>query len=92
MMSNQALHSDLAIPPGEYLKELIDECGMSENDLASRMGYPVAKLRAIFNGDKAISPEIAMLLERGTGISAHIWLGLEFEYRRVKGENNERVS
>jgi len=81
MKTEQELHSDLPVPPGEYLKEVIDELGMTKDELARRMGRPAPKLSAIFKGTKAITPDTAMQLEKVVGVPAHIWLGLESEYR-----------
>lgn len=83
------IHSDLAIPPGEYLEEVIDDLGMSKDDLAKRMNRPASKLSAIFKGDKAITPETAIQLEKVVGVAAHIWLGLESEYRIVLARQQE---
>ncbi|HOZ46636.1 MAG TPA: HigA family addiction module antitoxin [Candidatus Hydrogenedentes bacterium] len=81
MATNETIHADLAIPPGEYLEEVLGELGMSKDDLARRMGRPAAKLSPIFKGDKAITPETALQLEKVVGVPAHIWAGLESEYR-----------
>ena len=83
MMINEALHSDLAIPPGEYLEEVIGDLGMSKDELARRMNRPASKLSAIFSGHKAITPETALQLERVVSVPAHIWTGLESEYRLI---------
>jgi len=81
MMIDQELHSDLAIPPGEYLEEVLVELGMTKDELARRMDRPAPKLSAIFKGRKAITPETALRLEKVVGVPAHIWTGLESEYR-----------
>ena len=81
MDTNQDLHSDLAIPPGEYLEEVLEELGMSKAELARRMGRPATKMSAIFKGEKTITPETAMQLEKVVGVPANIWLGMESEYR-----------
>jgi len=84
MATNVMPMSDLAIPPGEYLEEVLDSLGMSKDELAQRMGRPSPKLSAIFNGSKAITPETALQLERATGVSARIWSSLEAEYRLIR--------
>lgn len=89
MAIKQELHSDLAVPPGEYLKEVLDELGMTKDELARRMGRPATKLSAIFKGAKAITPETAMQLEKVVGVPAHIWLGLESEYRLALARQQE---
>ncbi len=81
MTTDAAIHSDLAVPPGEYIEEVIAELDMSKDELARRMRRPAAKLSAVFKGEKAITPDTALQLEKVLGVPAHIWLGLESEYR-----------
>lgn len=81
MATNGAVHSDLAIPPGEYLEEVIRGLGMTKDELARRMDRPASKVSPIFKGEKAITPETALQLEKVVGVPAHIWTGLEAEYR-----------
>ena len=81
MATEMSIHSDLAIPPGEYLEEVIAALDMSKDELARRMRRPAAKLSAVYKGEKAITPDTALQLEKVLGVPAHIWLGLESEYR-----------
>lgn len=80
-MIKERLYSDLAIPPGEFLEEVIDDLGMSKEEFASRMSRPSSKLSQIFNGSKAITPDTALQIEKVTSVPAHIWTGLESNYR-----------
>ncbi|MBN1319631.1 MAG: HigA family addiction module antidote protein [Thermoleophilia bacterium] len=81
MATREEIHSDLAIPPGEYLAEVLDDLGMTQADLARRMGRPAQAINEIVRGSKSLTPETALQLERVVGVAAHIWLGLEAEYR-----------
>lgn len=86
MMTNsislrEEIHSDLPIPPGEFLEEVLEDLGMGKEELARRMDRPPNKLSPIFKGEKAITPDTALRLEKVTGVPAHIWSGLEVEYR-----------
>ncbi len=81
MAQNQIYHSNLAIPPGEFLEEVLEDLGMSKEELARRMGRPASKLSSIYKGEKAITPDTAIRLEKAVGVPAHIWTGLEAEYR-----------
>ena len=81
MATDDQIVSNLPIPPREYLEEVIENLGMSKGELATRMGRPQAKLSAIFSGKKAITADTALQIERATGVPAHIWTGLEAEYR-----------
>jgi len=89
MMTKEYTHSDLAVPPGEYLEEVLSELGMAKDELARRMNRPASKLSAIFTGDKAITPDTALQLEKVVGVPAHIWTGLEAEYRLTLARNLE---
>ena len=81
MATKGGIHSNLAIPPGEYLEEVLDELGMTKEELARRMDRPATKLSAIFKGEKTVTPDTALRLEKVLGVPAHIWTGLEAEYR-----------
>jgi len=81
MVIDTAIHSDLPIPPGEYLEEVLDDLGMTKDELARRMDRPASKLSSIFKGRKAITADTALQLEKVVGVPAHIWTGLEAEYR-----------
>ena len=83
--------SNLPIPPGEYLEEVLGELGMSKSELAIRMGRPLSKLSAIFKGTKAVTPDTALQLERVTGVLAHIWTGLETDYRLAQARQREEL-
>jgi HTH-type transcriptional regulator/antitoxin HigA len=81
--------SDLPIPPGEYLAEVISELGMNQAELAQRMGRPVQAISEIMSGGKAIVPETALQLERVTNVPAHIWTGLESQYRLLLARHQD---
>jgi len=51
MATNQAIYSDLPIPPGEYLEEVIEELGMSKDELAW-ISTPTNSLRILAHGSQ----------------------------------------
>ncbi len=89
METREEIRSDLAIPPGEFLAEVLDDLGMSQADLARRMGRPSQAINEIVKGTKALTPETALQLEQVAGVSAHVWLGLEAEYRLVSARRQD---
>lgn len=89
MATEQRMHSDLAIPPGEYLLEVLEEAGMPQAELARRMGRPTQAVNEIANGVKAITPETAIQLEQVVGVPAHIWTSLESEFQLVKARQRD---
>ena len=72
---------DWTVVPGEILVEALEERGMSQSELARRMGRPTKTINEIANGKAAITPETAIQLELTLGISAAFWNNLEASYR-----------
>jgi len=89
-MMTKEIYSDLPIPPGSFLVEVLEDLGMSKEELAKRMDRPANKLTAIFKGEKAITPDTALQLEKVIGVPAHIWTGLESEYRLALARSQEK--
>jgi len=81
--------SDLAIHPGEYLEEMLEDIGMSQAELANRMGRPKQMINEIIKGKKSITSTTALELEDVLGVPSHIWLGLESEYQIVLAKAEE---
>ncbi|MBN1859715.1 helix-turn-helix domain-containing protein [Candidatus Bipolaricaulota bacterium] len=77
-------HSDLAIPPGEYLAEVMDELGLDRAEIAQKTGLPDVVVDRAMNGTEPITRPIAAQLENATGVPSDIWLGLEAEYRAAQ--------
>lgn len=67
--------------PGDTLLETIQAKGISQSDLALRMGIPLKTINEIMMGKAAITPETAIQLERVIGPSAQFWLNYERQYR-----------
>ncbi|SHG23103.1 HTH-type transcriptional regulator / antitoxin HigA [Marinomonas polaris DSM 16579] len=90
MMAEQKINSDLAIPPGEYLDEILEDMEISQADLARRMGRPAQAINEIIKGEKAITPETAIQLEQVLGVSAQFWSNMESIYRLVLAKQKEK--
>lgn len=82
--------SDLPIPPGEVLAEEIEARGMTQRELAARIGRPVQVVNEIVKAKKAITPETAIELGNVFGISAGFWINLESEYRMTLARKRKR--
>jgi addiction module HigA family antidote len=94
-MANErvAWQPDWAVAPGEILLETLDERGMSQSELARRMGRPTKTINEIVNGKAAITPETAIQLELTLGITATFWNNLEATYREhlARARANEEL-
>lgn len=92
MVIETSVYPDVAIPPGEYLAEEIEERGLSQKELARRMGRPLNAINEIINGKKAITAETALQLEEVMPeIPARFWLNLETDYQLTKALINRRA-
>lgn len=85
MVTKTAAYPDVAIPPGEYLTEEIAARGITQKELAKRMGRPLNAINEIINGKKTITAETALQLEAVMPeIPARFWLNLETDYQLTK--------
>lgn len=71
----------LAIPPGAYVQEELDEPGWTQLDLADILGRPIRLVNEIISGKRAITPETAQGLAAAFGTTAQLWMNLESTYR-----------
>lgn len=90
MMTETHFLSDLPIPPGEYLEEVLAELELNQAELARRMGRPAQAINEIIRGEKAITPETSIQLEKVVGVPSHIWSRLESDFRLIQARLNER--
>lgn len=76
-------------PPGDTLTELLEERGWSQAELARRMGRPSNAISEIALGDKEITEDTALELERVLGTPAQFWLARESRYRESLARQRE---
>lgn len=67
--------------PGDTLAEHLEYTGMTQAELADRMGRPKKTINEIIQGKAQITPETALQLESVVGIPADFWMELERRYR-----------
>lgn len=80
MNSDLKLQKELLSPPGDTIQETIDTIGMSQAELAKRMGWTKKKLKDIINEHEPITLKTAILFEHVLGIAASFWMTRENEY------------
>ncbi len=76
--------------PGRLLAEEIEARGMSQRELATRMGRPAQVINAIVRGHKRITAETALDIEDALGIAASTWVNLQARYDLVTALNERR--
>lgn len=83
---------DYVTEPGDTLQETIDGLGISQKELAARTGFSTKHINQLISGDKRISPEAALRLEKVTGVPARFWNNLESNYQERKARLEDRHS
>jgi HTH-type transcriptional regulator / antitoxin HigA len=78
--------------PGEFLQEILDAQGMSQAELAHRMGRPVQVVNEIIKGTKLITPETAIQLEEVTNVKSLVWMIIEHRHQLAKSKDQENVN
>jgi HTH-type transcriptional regulator/antitoxin HigA len=81
-------------PPGEFLREELEERGWTQVDLAEILGRPAQLVNEIISGKRGITPETAKGLGAAFGTSAELWLNLEQAYKlwRLSDQTNDDVT
>jgi len=79
--SKTSIKKTLPSHPGRYLNEdFLQKKGMSQSELARRLGCSHAKVNEVVNGKRAITVEFALLLEKEFGEPAELWVSLQMHY------------
>lgn len=92
MATKTEIYPDVAIAPGEYLAEEIEARGVSQTELARKMGRPLNAINEIIKGKKSITADTALQLEEVMPeIPARFWLNLETDYQLTRALINKRT-
>lgn len=93
-MSNYIEYKDrVTFHPGYYIKEIIDDMGLSQEDFARRLGTTPKTLSVLINGGQGVSPNLARRLSNMLGTSDQYWLNLQAQYdaAREKARSAEEL-
>ena len=90
-MSNYVEYRNkIAFHPGYYIKEYIDEMGLTQEDFANGLGITPKFLSCIIRGEQNISIDLATKLSRVIGTSFKYWINLQNEYDTLILEFNNK--
>lgn len=91
MTEMRAYEPTTVSPPGETLAELLDERGLTQAELATRLHRPAKTINEIIQGTAAITPETAIQLEQALGTPAAFWLTREAHYREYLARRSDEA-
>lgn len=81
------------IHPGEYLRDELEELGISVREFADALGVPHNRIAAILRGQRAITADTAIRLATYFGTSAEVWMSLQksYELKTAEQEHGETI-
>jgi antitoxin HigA-1 len=68
------------VHPGEYLRELLDELGLSQYRLAQDIGVAPMRISHVVRGQRPVTAELALRLGRYFGQSPRFWMNLQTRF------------
>jgi len=81
---------DMVTPPGETLQDVLEGLGMTQAELAKRIGKTPKAISEIIKRGTEITPATAVDLEMALGIPASFWISRERRYRENLARRAER--
>jgi len=68
------------IQPGEFLRETLEELGVSQADFGRATGVSAMRISHVVKGARPVTAELALLFGRALGQSPQYWLSLQAAY------------
>ncbi len=68
------------IHPGCFLKEILDELGISQAAFARAVGLSPMRISHVINGTRPVTAEMALLFGKAFGQTPQYWLNLQADY------------
>jgi antitoxin HigA-1 len=76
-------------PPGEMLREeFLKPLGLTQAELAEKLGMARVALNAIINGKRSITPATAMRLAKALGTTPEFWLNGQIAVDLYRAEHD----
>jgi addiction module HigA family antidote len=68
------------IHPGVFLREILEERGISQARFARAVGVAPMRISHVINGARPVTAELALLFSKALGQSPQYWLNLQAAY------------
>ena len=74
------------VHPGAFLREALDELGLSQARFAAAIGVSPMRISHVINGSRPVTAELALLFGRALGQTPQYWLNLQagFDLKTAK--------
>ena len=78
-------------PPGEYLRDELEERGWSVTEFAEISGLALQAVSEILNAKREITTETALAISEALGTSSEVWLNLQAAYLLHQGRSRSPI-
>ncbi len=68
------------IHPGEFLKEILEDIGMTQRTFARTVGLSPMRISHVIRGTRPVTAELALIFGRAFGQTPQYWLNLQADY------------
>ena len=68
------------IHPGEYIREALDDLGITQMVLAKTLGVSAMRISHLVREERPVTAELALRLGQAFGQSPQYWLNLQADY------------
>ncbi|MHB1341366.1 MAG: helix-turn-helix domain-containing protein [Coriobacteriia bacterium] len=82
---------DIPIPPGDTIREILDDRGITQTDFAVRLGKSEKFVSQLVNGHASLTHETAIELERVLGVPSSFWNTAEAQYRDILARREQKA-
>jgi addiction module HigA family antidote len=75
--------------PGSLIRDNIEELSLSVADAAKGLGVTRQQLYKVMKGESAVTPEMAVRLEKAFGGSADAWLRMQMNFDLARARERD---
>lgn len=73
-------------------EEFLIPLGMTQAELAKRLGVSYPRINELINGRRGVTPDTALRLERLFGMEAQFWLNLQLVWDLYQAQHSPAVA
>ncbi len=83
-----------AIHPGDFLREILEEMGISQAEFARAIGVSPMRVSHVVKGTRPVTAELALLFGRAFDQTPQYWLNLQasFDLKTAEATLGNRLS
>jgi len=78
-------------PPGDSIADLLEERGIRQTELATRMDVTPKFVNELIGGKVAVTPVTALALEKALDVPANFWLARDARYQEALARQKSRA-